>query len=168
MAASKLHNAGTDLYMCCEWALKNYLYRKYDAQFAAHEIPSHSREYKINQLSTREATLEYLLNELEDFGIPPMDTIGIDSQKIIRNAKVVNNGPKHDRMIPDPGLYKSTLEEVRKIIRYYVDDNAELEVIDDSVYGGEKAWYEILENTSEFNSAYSYVLITRRITSIAD
>lgn len=167
LAASKLHNAGTDLYMCCEWALKNYLYRKYDAQFAAHEIPSHSREYKINQLSSREATLEYLLNELEDFGIPPMDTIGIDSQKIIRNAKVVNNGPKHDRTIPDPGLYKSTLEEVRKIIKYYVDDNAELEVIDDSVYGGEKAWYEILENTSEFNSAYSYVLITRRITSIA-
>lgn len=167
LAASKLHNAGTDLYMCCEWALKNYLYRKYDAQFVAHEIPSHSREYKINQLSAREATLEYLLNELEDFGIPPMDTIGIDSQKIIRNAKVVNNGPKHDRTIPDPGLYKSTLEEVRKIIRYYVDDNAELEVIDDSVYGGEKAWYEILENTSEFNSAYSYVLITRRITSIA-
>lgn len=167
LASSKLLDAGTDLYMCCEWALKNYLYRKYDEQLAAHEIPSHSREYKVNQLSTKTATIEYLLNELEDVGVPPTDTISVDSQKIIRNAKVVNNGPKHDRTIPDPNLYKSTLEEVRKIIRYYVDENAELELIDDSLYGDGKVWYEILEDTSEFNSSYSYVLITKRIESIA-
>ena len=166
LASSKLHDAGTNLYMCCEWALKNYLYRKYDEQLEAHEIPSHSREYKVNQLSAKTATIEYLLKELEDFGVPSTDYIGVDSQKIIRNARVINNSPKHDRTIPDPNLYKSTLEEVRKIIRYYVDTNAELEFIDDSLYGEGKAWYEILEDTSEFNSSYCYVLITRRIDSI--
>lgn len=166
LASSKLRDAGTDLYMCCEWALKNYLYRKYDSQLVAHEISSRSREDKVNKLSTKTANIKYLLNELEDIGVPPIETIGIDSQKIIGNAKVVNNGPKHDKTIPDPSLYKSTLEEVRKIIRYYVDENAELELIDDSLYGDGKAWYEILEDTSEFNSAYSYVLITRRIESV--
>lgn len=167
LAASKLHDAGTDLYMCCEWALKNYLYRKYDELFAAHEIPSHIREFKVNQLSTKTATIGFLLNELEKLGIPSTSTIGIDCQKINRNAKVVNNGPKHDRTIPDPNLYKESLVEVRKIIRSYVNENAELEFIDDSLYGDDKAWYEILDDTSEFNSAYSYVLITRRIESIA-
>ena len=29
-----------------------------------------------------------------------------------------------------------------------------------------KAWYEILEDTSEFNSVYSYILITKKIESI--
>lgn len=167
LASSKLHDAGTDLYMCCEWALKNYLYRRYDEQSATHEIPSYSREYKINQLSTKTATIGFLLDELENIGIPTTVTIGIDSQKIIKNAQIVNNGPKHDRKIPDPNLYKASLEEVRKIIRYYVDENAELELIDDSLYGDGKAWYEILEDTSEFNSAYSYVLVTRRVESTA-
>lgn len=167
LASSKLHNAGTNLYMCCEWALKNYLYRRYDEQLETHEIPAHSREYKVNQLSTKTATIEYLLNELEDVGIPSMNTIGIDSEKIIRNAKVVNNAPKHDRTIPDPNMYKSTLEEVRKIIKQYVDENAELELIDDFLYGDGEAWYEVLEDTSEFNSSYSYVLITKRMESIA-
>ena len=167
LASSKLHNAGTNLYMCCEWALKNYLYRKYDEQLEAHEIPAHSREYKVNQLSTKTATIEYLLNELEDVGIPSMNTIGIDSEKIIRNAKVVNNSPKHDRTIPDPNMYKSTLEEVRKIVKQYVDENAELELIDDFLYGDGEAWYEVLDDTSEFNSSYSYVLITKRMESIA-
>lgn len=166
LASSKLRDAGTDLYMCCEWALKNYLYRKYDEQLSAHEIPLHSREYKVNKLSSRTATIEYLLNELKDIGFPPTVTIGVDSQKIIGNAKAVNNGPKHDRTIPDPNLYKVVLEEVRKIIKNYVDENAELELIDDFLYGADKAWYEILEDTSDFNSAYSYVLITRRIESV--
>ncbi len=166
LACSKLHDAGTDLYMCCEWALKNYLYRRYDEQFAAHEISSHSREYKVDQLSAKTATISFLLDALEDVGIPSIVTTGIDGQKIIKNAQIVNNGPKHDRKVPDPNLYKESLEEVRKIIRYYVDKNAELELIDDCLYGDDKAWYEILEDTSEFNSAYSYVLITRRVESI--
>lgn len=167
LASSKLHDAGTDLYMCCEWALKNYLYRRYDEQLVAHEIPSQLREYKVNQLSAKTATIAFLLNELGDIGAPSTVVSGIDRQKIIRNANVVNNAPKHNRTIPDPSLYKSSLEEVRKIIRYYVDKNAELELIDDSLYGDGKAWYEILDDTSEFNPSYSFVLITKRVESIA-
>lgn len=167
LASSKLHDAGTDLYMCCEWALKNYLYRRYNEQSAVHEIPPHLREYKINQLSAKTATIGFLVGELEDIGIPSTATTGIDGKKIVNNAQIVNNGPKHDRKIPDPNLYKESLEEVRKIIRHYVDEDAKLELIDDSLYGDGKAWYEILEDTSEFNSAYSYVLITKRVESIA-
>ena len=166
LASSKLHNAGTDLYMCCEWALKNYLYRRYDEQLAAHEISLNLKECKVNKLSSKTATIYYLLNELEDVGVPSTTDIGIDQKKIIDNARVVNNGPKHDRTIPDPKLYKETLEEVRKIIKNYVNENAKLELIDDFLYGDGKGWYEILEDTSEFNSAYSYVLITKKIDLI--
>lgn len=167
LASSKLRDAGTDLYMCCEWAIKNCLYRKYDEQLAAHKISPNYREYKVNQLSTKSATIKYLLNELEDICISSTDIIDIDFQKIIRNAQEVNNNPKHNRTIPDPSLYKTTLEEVRKIIKYFVDENAEMEFVNDFLYGEDKAWYEILDDTSEFNSAFSYVLITRRIESIA-
>ena len=107
-----------------------------------------------------------LLEKLKDIGSPDPSTAGIDERKIINNAAVVNNGPKHDRTIPDPIKYKDVLSEVRKIIRCYIDQDAELELIDDSLYGDGKAWYELLEDTSEFNSAYSYVLITRRVGTI--
>lgn len=167
LASSKLHEAGIDLYLCCEWALKNYLYSRYDEQLATQEITSHLREYKVNQLSSKVANIKYLMDELGNTGIAPKDTICFNSDKIINNAKVVNNSPKHNRTIPDPNLYKSTLEEVRKIIRIYVDENAKLELIDDSLYGDGKAWYELLEDTSEFNSSYSYILITRRMESLA-
>lgn len=166
LASAKLHNAGTDLYMCCEWALKNYIYRRYDEQLDIHEISSQDREQKINELSSRKATIKHLLDELKDVGVPSVITFGIDCQKILENARMVNNGPKHNRTIPDPDLYKESLEEIRKIIRHYVDENAELELINDSLYGDGKAWYEILEDTSEFNSVYSYILITKKIESI--
>ena len=29
LAAKKLHDAGTSLYQCVEWSLKNYLYKRY-------------------------------------------------------------------------------------------------------------------------------------------
>lgn len=167
LASSKLHDAGTSLYMCCEWAVKNYLYRRYDELLAAHEIEKSFREDKINKLSKKDATIKYLLSELEAFGVPATSAIGVNTDKIVQNAGVVNNEPKHNRTVPDPALYKSTLEEVRKIIRNYIDDTATLELIDDSIYGDGKAWYEILEDTSEFNTAYSYVLITKRMDSIA-
>ena len=166
LASSKLRDAGTDLYTCCEWALKNYLYRRYDERLAAHEIPSHAREYKVNWLSSKDATIMSLLEELADIGSPDPSIAGINRRKIVNNAAVVNNGPKHDRTIPDPSKYKEVLGEVRKIIRCYIDPDAELELIDDSLYGGGKEWYELLEDTSEFNSAYSYVLITRRVGTI--
>lgn len=167
LASSKLHDAGTSLYMCCEWAVKNYLYRRYDELLAAHEIEKSFREDKINKLSKKDATIKYLLSELEAFGVPATSAIGVNTDKIVQNAGVVNNEPKHNRNVPDPALYKSTLEEVRKIIRNYIDDTATLELIDDSIYGDGKAWYEILEDTSEFNTAYSYVLITKRMNPIA-
>lgn len=81
LASSKLHNAGTDLYMCCEWALKNYLYRRYDEQLAAHEISLNLKECKVNKLSSKTATIYYLLNELEDVGVPSTTDIGIDQKK---------------------------------------------------------------------------------------
>ena len=166
LAASKLHDAGTDLYMCCEWALKNYLFRRYNEQLKLGEIPPHAREYKINGLSAKTATIKYLLEELEDIGIPSPNNIGINVSRIVHNAKVVNNRPKHERTIPDPKLYKESLNEIRRIVKSYVDENAGLELIDDSLYGNGDSWYEILEDTSDFNSAYSYVLITKRIDSL--
>ena len=166
LASSKLRDAGTDLYTCCEWALKNYLYRRYDERLAAREIPSQAREYKVSWLSSKDATIMSLLDELKDIGIPDPYSVEINDRKIVSNAAVINNGPKHDRTIPDPTKYKDVLGEVRKIIRCYVDSDAELELIDDSLYGDGKEWYELLEDTSEFNSAYSYVLITRRVGKI--
>ena len=166
LAASKLRDAGTDLYTCCEWAIKNYLHRRYDEKLRAQEISSHEKECKINWISSRDATIMSLLDELETIGSPKLSVAGIDKRKIVRNASGINNKPKHDRTIPDPTKYKDVLGEVRKIIRCYVDTDAELELIDDSLYGDGKEWYELLDDTSEFNSAYSYVLITKRVGTI--
>lgn len=163
LASSKLQDAGTDLYMCCEWALKNYLNRRYDEQLSANEIVASFRNQKMDQLSARTATIVYLIDELNRIGNPSPQDVGITTSIIKNNAKVINNAPKHEGKIPDPNLYKETLNEIRKIIKNYVDDDAELDLINDSIYGDGKAWYEILEDTSEFNSAYSYVLITKRI-----
>ena len=166
LAASKLRDAGTDLYTCCEWAIKNYLHRRYDEKLRAQEISSHEKECKINWISSRDATIMSLLDELEEIGSPELSAAGIDKRKIVWNASGINNKPKHDRTIPDPTKYKDVLGEIRKIIRCYVDTDAELELIDDSIYGDGKEWYELLEDTSEFNSAYSYVLITRKVGTL--
>ena len=167
LASDKLHDAGTYLYMSCEWALKNYLYRRYNEQLTNGEISVSMKTKKVDQLSTKAATIVFLLDELKNYGKPLPSDAGIECSSIRGNAKIVNNGPKHDGTIPDPNLYKESLEEVRKIIKTYVDDKAELDYIDDSIYGDGKAWYEIMEDTSEFNSAYSYVLITKRLESIS-
>ena len=166
LASIQLHDAGTELYMGCEWALKNYLYRRYNEQYANNEISNQERIQNVDQLSSSKATIFYLIQELEKIGNPLPSSVGIDCSIIFKNAKKVNNRPKHERTIPDPNLYKKSLEQIRKIIKTYIDENAELDFIDDSIYGDGKAWYEIMEDTSEFNSAYSYVLITKRLESV--
>ncbi len=158
---SKLHEAGTMLYMCCEWALKNYLHSRYEKQHLLNEITKNVKERKITTLSTKKVNVKYLLDELKKVADPKIALTDINCMLILNNAKIVNNSPKHVGTVPDPKLYKESLGEVRKIIKIYVDEKAELDVIDDSIYGD--GWYEILENTSDFNSAYSYVLITKRI-----
>lgn len=70
LASSKLHDAGTTLYMCCEWALKNYLARRYNEQFESHALSSQMRDYKIEQLSDQTTTLKVLLDELENIAVP--------------------------------------------------------------------------------------------------
>ena len=163
LSSSALHEAGTMLYMCCEWALKNYLHSRYEKQYLLNEITKNVKERYIDILSTKTANLKYLLDELKKAADPKIALTDINCMLILNNAKIVNNSPKHVGNIPDPKLYKESLGEVRKIIKIYVDEKAELDVIDDSRYGD--GWYEILENTSDFNSAYSYVLITKRIKS---
>lgn len=166
LASKKLRDAGTDLYTCCEWALKNYLYKRYDEKLKSGEITKHEREYKVGRLSSRKATIMMLLDELKILASPSVSSNGIDCQKILSNAKEVNNRPKHDRTIPNPSKYKEVLGEIRKIINSYIDSDAKLEFIDDSIYGEGKEWYELLENTSDFNSTYSYVLITKKVGTI--
>lgn len=165
LSSAALHEAGTMLYMCCEWALKNYLHSRYEKQYFLREITNNIKEENINILSTNKANLKYLLDSLQKVADPKISLTDISCNRILKNAKIVNNSPKHVGSIPDPKLYKEALGEVRKIIKIYVDEKAELDVIDDSRYGDD--WYEILESTSDFNSAYSYVLITKRIESLA-
>lgn len=70
--------------------IKNYLYRRYDEQLAAYEISQYVRNYQINQLSTKAATLGFLLGELERVAVPAPASV---EDLIIRNAKAVNNSP---------------------------------------------------------------------------
>ena len=166
LASKKMHDAGTHLYMCCEWTLKNYLDRSYKEQFKVGSITSQIKQKKIDDLSSRNANLKYLFEELDQHGIPSPSACEIDTKKILINAKEVNNSPKHDSKVPNPDKYIESLEEVRKLIKFYIDQDAILDFVDDSIYGDDEAWYEILEDTSDFNSNYSYVLITKRIESI--
>lgn len=167
LASVKLHDAGTDLYMSCEWALKNYLNRRYNEQFLNNEISASERTDKEERLSSRTTTIAFLIAELRKHGKPTPADAGIDCSVIINNSKIVNNRPKHEGTISDPKLYKDSLEVIRRIIQTYVDEKKELDYIDDSTYGDGKAWYEILEDTSEFNREYSYVLITRRLEEVS-
>ena len=65
LASIQLHDAGTELYMGCEWALKNYLYRRYNEQYAINEISNQERIQNVDQLSSSKATIFYLIQELE-------------------------------------------------------------------------------------------------------
>lgn len=92
LAASKLHKAATELYMCCEWSLKNYLYKRYDAQLAAGEISQKERTDRIDDLSKGTTKLFVLLNELYRIADPAPISVGIDKRILLRNASInVNN-----------------------------------------------------------------------------
>ena len=159
LAAEKLHTASTALYFCCEWSLKNYL----------HEIYSSSGEdcleNKLNTLNHRSTNIKKLLDELEEVGEPSIVDLCIDTKAILDNAKDVNNGPKHIGIVPSPDKYIISLKEIRSIIKNYVENSAELDFIDESIYGNSNVWYEILDDTSDFNTEYTYVLLTQRLVS---
>ena len=80
-------------------------------------------------------------------------------------AQKTNNGPKHNATVPDPNTYRKAVGEIRKIIKNYVID-ADLDLIEDSIYGSQNVWYELLEETNDFSDAYHYVLVTKTISNI--
>ncbi len=60
LASEKLRNAGTYLYQTCEWALKNYLHKRYIELETQGIYNLSQRTQKIDWLSRKEATLLYL------------------------------------------------------------------------------------------------------------
>lgn len=166
LAAEKLRNAGTCLYQTCEWSLKNYLHRRYVELGSDGTLNAEQKTQKIDALSKKDATLYNLIEEFKKISKPSYKLCGINFNDILGNAQLTNNSPKHNATIPDPNKYIKSVGEVRKIISNYIDGDAKLDLIDDSIYGEGNAWYEVLEYTSDFSDAYSYVLVTRSIENI--
>lgn len=159
-AKKKLNQAGTDLYKSCEWSMKNYLYKVYKAEEG---IPEWRRNQLCANLSTRDATLVYLVREMKNHAIPSCRELEINMDLILEKSTTVNNAAKHDAHIPDPNDYRLVVGEIRKIIQNYVDKTAVLDVISDAIYGEEKNWYELIDNTNNFSEDFSYILVTSRL-----
>lgn len=166
LASEKLRNAGTYLYQTCEWALKNYLHKRYMELETEGTYSLKQRTQKIDELSRKDATLFYLIKEFKNISEPSFKTRGINFNNILGNAQLTNNSPKHNATIPDPNQYIKSLGEVRKIIKNYIDADAQLDLLDDSIYGEGNAWYEVLEYTSDFSEAFSYVLVVNPVVNI--
>lgn len=166
LAAEKLRGAGTYLYQTCEWSLKNYLSRRYDEMYRNCEMTVDEKIKKTDDLSKKNCNLYMLLNEFKEKSIPFYDSVGINCEDILKNAFTINNNPKHNATVPNPTQYKRALGEVRKIIQVYINENAKLEILTDTIYGEENGWYEILEDTNDFSKAYSYILISKKISQI--
>lgn len=165
VASEKLRNAGTDLYQSCEWALKNCLYKAAIARFDNGEITTEEKGKEIDFLSKKDTNLFKLIDAFKTKSNPAYVTLGINLDIILQGAQKTNNGPKHNATVPDPNTYKKAVGEIRKIIKNYVVD-AELDLIEDSIYGSQNVWYELLEETNDFSDAYHYVLVTKPLYNI--
>ncbi|MBD5448889.1 MAG: hypothetical protein HDR28_01765 [Lachnospiraceae bacterium] len=166
LAARKLHEAATRLYQCVEWALKNYLDKRYNEMETLGSFSQSTRILKVEELSRKNTNLIYLVNEFKKVSSPKYVTFGINVDIIVKNAADVNNLPKHNAAVPDPNAYRISINEVRKIIVNYLDTSEKLDLIDDTIFGEGKSWYELSENTADFSTAYSYILITNRLQDV--
>lgn len=165
LASEKLRDAGTDLYQSCEWALKNYLYKVAITRFENGEISNEKKGNEIDFLSMKDTNLFKLIDAFKSKSKPDYVTLGINLDTILYGAQKTNNGPKHNATVPDPNTYRKAVGEIRKIIKNYVID-ADLDLIEDSIYGSQNVWYELLEETNDFSDAYHYVLVTKTISNI--
>lgn len=165
LASEKLRDAGTDLYQSCEWALKNYLYKVAITRFENGEISNEKKGNEIDFLSMKDTNLFKLIDAFKLKSKPDYVTLGINLDTILYGAQKTNNGPKHNATVPDPNTYRKAVGEIRKIIKNYVID-ADLDLIEDSIYGSQNVWYELLEETNDFSDAYHYVLVTKTISNI--
>ena len=142
LASEKLREAGTDLYQACEWALKNCLYKAAIARFENGEISAEEKGDEIDFLSKKDTNLFKLIDAFKTKLNLGHITYGINLDTILQGAQKTNNGPKHNATVPDPNTYKRAVGEIRKIIKNYVID-AELDLIEDSIYGSQNVWYEL-------------------------
>lgn len=165
LASDKLRDAGTDLYQSCEWALKNCLYKSAIERFECSVISAEEKGNEIDFLSKKDTNLYKLIDAFKSKINPAYSSFGINLDVILQGAQKTNNGPKHNATVPDPNIYKKAVGEIRKIIKNYVVD-AELDLIEDSIYGSQNVWYELLEETNDFSDAYHYVLVTKQVNNI--
>ena len=62
VASNYLREAGINIYQCCEWALKNYLTKRYHEEFESGSISdSYERALRI-ELKSERVTMNYLID----------------------------------------------------------------------------------------------------------
>ncbi|MBQ4901148.1 hypothetical protein KB559_20095 [Paenibacillus sp. Marseille-P2973] len=163
-ASRFLRTAGNLMYNACEWSYKNYLDLQYKALFESKVITQRECDGLCAALSGKSCDLKYLISEIGRVASPPPDRVGIDFNVISRNAFLVNNGPKHLAVVPDPQKYLISVAEIRKFIKAYIDPDAELSTSNDSSYGDGNAWYELKLDCDDFDDTNSYCLIVGSLT----
>lgn len=160
LATVKLRVAANTLYQSGEWALKNYLDRRYRELFEEGEISLENKVIAIDTLSKKDCNLYFLLEEMKLKAKPTIYESNLMCNEILNSASDVNNKTKHIAKTPDPNKFKIVLGEIRKLIRVYIDSEAKLSVLDDTIYGEKNVWYEIVEECNGFSEEYTYILIT--------
>ena len=87
-ASEYLQDAGMALYVSYEWALKNYLDRRYSEQYRDGDISEEICKTKIAVLQRTE--MKYLSKEAESLCIPSFGSIGIDEMCIRDRWNIYN------------------------------------------------------------------------------
>lgn len=162
LAGQHLRDAGNKLYSTCEWTYKNYLNRRYLELGKNGELNSDEVDTKRAILASKDprfCNIGYLAKEMKSHANPHLESSGIDLELVGSAARSVNNDPKHNGKIPDPALYLQALEQVRKLIKVYIDESAELKAINDLISGGNNVWAEFIEKCDNFSEYNSYILI---------
>ena len=130
------------------------------------EITQNIRISRVENLTKKITTLADLIYEFKEVSSPKYNNVGINADLLLKNASDVNNLPKHNANVPDPLAYKEVLNETRKILINYLDPYAQLDFVEDTIFGEGKSWYEITDETSDFSEAFSYILVVNRLQNI--
>ncbi len=141
-AQDNLNTSGIKLYEVFEWALKHYLYNRYQKLVSEGKMSQNNANKKKRGLLKAKysyngriinVTTEYLCEEMKLYADPVIDDSCLE--KIKNNRWGVNNGQKHMALDVDPSKYQDSFKEVRSIILKYIDSNAPIQIQQSPEYG---------------------------------
>lgn len=151
-AQIELGKSSNCIYSCLEWAVKNYLLNKFSNptlhfnEQAIINAPNFRNKFKLFQKNVT----------------PSFESLNIDGKLILDLKQNVRNDPEHSGYVPHYRSLVKVVNEGRKIISNYIDQNANLnEVPEDFDFEitEDSNWSEFYNSADSFNKDKNYILI---------